>query len=163
MKKSLVLIFAASIGLAACNNFEKGPSGTLYKIHKSGGKEKIKEGDFVKFDVAQYNDKDSLMYSSYDASQPIVFQVPKKAYDGDMNDVLTYFGEGDSATFKLDIDSMAAKGGQPRPPELKGKYVVFNVKIEKVTYAQITNLSTLKFAISVGGDTDRGGKCFVSF
>lgn len=134
MKKSLMLILAASIGLAACNNFEKGPSGTLYKIHKSGGKEKIKEGDYVKFDVVQYDEKDSLMYSTYDASQPIVFQVPKKTYPGDMNDILTYFGEGDSASFKLDIDSMVAKGGQPRPPELKGKYIIFNIKIDKVLH-----------------------------
>lgn len=143
MKKSLLLIFAASIGLAACNNFEKGPSGTLYKIHKDGGKEKIKEGDFVKFDVVQYDDKDSLMYSSYDVSQPIVFQVPKRTYPGDMNDVLTFFGEGDSASFKLDIDSMATKGGQPRPPELKGKYIVFTVKIDKVLHKNANEVDSM--------------------
>ncbi len=132
MKKGLLLILAASIGLTACNNFEKAPAGTLYKIHKSGGKDKIKEGDFVKFQMVQNTDKDSLMYSSYDSEQPIVFQMPAKMYAGDMYDILTYFGEGDSATFKVDLDSMAKYTNQPRPADIKGKYFVFNVKIEKV-------------------------------
>jgi FKBP-type peptidyl-prolyl cis-trans isomerase FkpA len=39
--------------------------------------------------------------------------------------------EGDSATVKVNIDSMA-KIGQPRPPGLKGKYIIFQIKVEKV-------------------------------
>lgn len=136
MKKGLLLILVASLGLAACNNFEKAPAGTLYKIHKSGGKEKIKVGDFVKFSMVQTTDYDSLMYSSYDSEQPIVFQTQEKLYAGDMYDILTYFGEGDSVTFKVDLDSMAKYTKQPRQPEIKGKYFIFNVKVEKVLSKQ---------------------------
>lgn len=132
MKKGLLLILAASLGLTACNNFEKAPAGTLYKIHKSGGKEKIKEGDFLKFQMVQTSDADSVMFSSYETEQPVVFQLPAKMYAGDMYDVLTNFGEGDSVTFKIDIDTMAKYSNQPRPAEIKGKYFIFNVKIEKV-------------------------------
>lgn len=133
MKKSLVILFAATLGLAACNTEKKGPGGLLYKIHKSGGKEKIAEGDIVKLHFTQKNEKDSILGSTYDNEQAQVFPVGKKQYAGDMQDVLTLFGEGDSATFKINLDTMAAQTKQPKPEQFKNdKYIVFTVKVEKV-------------------------------
>ncbi|MFN0255507.1 FKBP-type peptidyl-prolyl cis-trans isomerase [Pedobacter ureilyticus] len=133
MKKSLVILFAATLGLAACNTEKKGPGGLLYKIHKDGGKEKIKEGDIVKLNFIQKNEKDSILGSTYDNEQAQVFPVGKKQYAGDMQDVLTLFGEGDSATFKINLDTMAAQTKQPKPEQFKNdKYIVFTVKVEKV-------------------------------
>jgi FKBP-type peptidyl-prolyl cis-trans isomerase len=133
MKKSLVILLAASISLAACKNEKKGPGGLLYTIYKSEGKEKIKEGDFVKVDFIQTNDKDSIVYSTYDANNPQIFPVGKKVYAGDMNDVLFLFGEGDSVQFKINIDTNIKHTGQPRPEQLKDdKYMTYTVKIHKV-------------------------------
>lgn len=133
MKKSLVILFAATLGLAACNTEKKGPGGLVYKIHKSGGKEKIKEGDVVKLNFIQKNERDSVLGSTYDSEQAQVFPVGKKQYAGDMQDVLTLFGEGDSATFKINLDTMAFHSKQPKPEQFKNdKYIVFTVKIEKV-------------------------------
>ena len=61
MKKSLVILFAATLGLAACNNYKKGPGGTMYLIHKSGGGEKIQPGDIVKLNFIRKSEKDSIM------------------------------------------------------------------------------------------------------
>jgi len=133
MKKSLVILLAATLGLAACNTEKKGPGGLLYKIHKSEGKEKIKEGDVVKLNFIQKNERDSVLGSTYDSEQAQIFPVGKKQYAGDMQDVLTLFGEGDSATFKINLDTMAAQTKQPKPEMFKNdKYIVFTVKIEKV-------------------------------
>lgn len=132
MKKGIVILFAATLGLAACNNYKKGPGGLEYIIHKNGDKAKIKEGDIVKMNFVQKNDKDSVLFNTWDMDQPQVFPVAKKMYDGDMNDVLLFFGEGDSATFKLNLDTMVARSGQPRPQGMEGKFAVFTVKIEKV-------------------------------
>ncbi len=134
MKKSLVILLAATIGsLAACKSEKKGPGGLLYTIYKSEGKEKIKEGDIVKVDFIQTNDKDSIFYATYDANRPEIFPVGKKAYDGDMNDVLFLFGEGDSVKFRINIDTMVKHSGQPRPEQLKNdKYMNYTVKIHKV-------------------------------
>ncbi|MNK06370.1 putative FKBP-type peptidyl-prolyl cis-trans isomerase [compost metagenome] len=133
MKKSLVILFAATLGLAACNTEKKGPGGLLYKVHNDGGKEKIKEGDIVKLNFIQKNEKDSILGSTYDNEQAQVFPVGKKQYAGDMQDVLTLFGEGDSATFKINLDTMAAQTKQPKPEQFKNdKYIVFTVKVEKV-------------------------------
>ena len=133
MKKGIIILFAATLGLAACNNYKKGPGGLMYKIHKDGGNEKIKEGDVIKVNFIQKNERDSVMFNTYDVGQGQIFPVGKMAYAGDMNDVLFLFGEGDSATFKLNLDTMAKNTGQPKPPaNAKDTYLVFTVKIEKV-------------------------------
>ncbi|TKC07321.1 FKBP-type peptidyl-prolyl cis-trans isomerase [Pedobacter frigoris] len=133
MKKGIIILFAATLGLAACNNYKKGPGGLMYQIHNDGGKEKIKEGDIVKLNFIQKNERDSVMFNTYDMEQPQIFPVGKKVYAGDMNDVLYLFGEGDSATFKLNLDTMAKHSGQPKPPQnAKDTYIVFTVKVEKV-------------------------------
>jgi FKBP-type peptidyl-prolyl cis-trans isomerase len=133
MKKGIIVLLAATLGLAACNKEKKGAGGLLYTIHHSEGKEKIKEGDIVKMNFIQKNDKDSILGSTYDMENPQVFPVQKKMYAGDMNDVLTMFGEGDSATFKVNLDTMAFYSKQPKPEQFKNdKYLTFTVKIEKV-------------------------------
>ncbi len=134
MKKGLVILFAASTFLAACGAKEqKGKGGLLYTVHKEGGNAKIKEGDFIKIDFIHTNDKDSILEATYDSEQARFFPVGKKVYDGDMNDVLTLFGEGDSVTFKLNIDTMVFYNKQPRPEQYKDqKYLNYTVKIQKV-------------------------------
>jgi len=133
MKKSFVILFAASALMAACNKEQKGKGGLLYTVHKDAGNPKIKEGDIIKIDFIQKNDKDSILDATYDFGLPRAFPVGKKMYDGDMNDVLTLFGEGDSVTFKLNIDTMAFHNKQPRPEQFKDqKYLTYTVKFHKV-------------------------------
>lgn len=134
MKKSLVILLAASAMFAACNQEKKGNGGLLYTIHKDGGaKEKIKEGDYVKIDFIQLNDKDSIMDATYDHEQSRVFPVGKKAYSGDMNDALFLLGEGDSATIKSNIDTMVLHLKQDRPEQFKNeKYLTYVIKVQKV-------------------------------
>lgn len=134
MKKNLVILLAATAMLAACGAKEqKGKGGLLYTVHTDGGKAKIKEGDFIKIDFIQKNDKDSILDATYDHGQSRIFPVGKKVYAGDMNDVLTLFGEGDSVTFKLNIDTMVFYNKQPRPEEFKDqKYLNYTIKIQKV-------------------------------
>ncbi len=135
MKKSLVILLAATLtlGLASCNREKKGPGGLLYTIHHSEGKEKIKVGDAIKMNFVQKNDKDSVLASTYENEMPQMFPVQAKTYAGDINDVLLMFGEGDSATFKINLDTMAFYTKNPKPEALKNdKYITFTVKIEKV-------------------------------
>lgn len=134
MKKTLVILFAATLGLAACNNFKKGPGGLMYQIHKTEGKDKIVEGDIIKINAIQKTEKDSVTSSTYDIQQPAVFPVSKKQWAGDISDALMLLAEGDSATFKIDLDSMAKYSNQPKPATQKDKYMVFTVKIEKVMH-----------------------------
>jgi len=133
MNKCLVILFAASAIFASCSNEKKGKGGLLYTVHKDAGKTKIKQGDFVKVDFIQTNDNDSIIDATYDHDFPRFFPVAKTNYGGDMSDVITLFGEGDSVTFKLNVDTMVKHSNQPRPEHLKNqKYLTFTMKIQKV-------------------------------
>lgn len=136
MKKGIIILFAATLGLAACNNYKKGEGDMLYKIYKSEGKEKIKEGDFVKLNGIQIietkTNGDSTLVNTYDQDRPAFFPISKSMFKGDMAAALQLMGEGDSASFKLNLDSMAKYSGQPKPASAKTNYATFTVKIEKV-------------------------------
>jgi len=133
MKKGIIILAAATLGLAACNKEKKGAGGLLYTIHHSAGNEKIKEGDAIKMNYIQKNDKDSVLASSYETENPAVFPAQKKMFAGDMSDAFSLLGEGDSATFKINLDTMAFYTKQPKPEQYKNdKYMTFTVKIEKV-------------------------------
>jgi len=138
MKKGIIILFAASLGLTACNRFEKGEGDMVYKIYNSEGKPKIQEGDFVKLNGIQVietkSNGDSTLVNTYDNERPAFFPISKSMFKGDMVAALKLLGEGDSAVFKLNLDSMAKYSGQPKPTGAKDNYATFTVKIEKVLH-----------------------------
>jgi FKBP-type peptidyl-prolyl cis-trans isomerase FkpA len=131
MKKNLMFVALAAIGFASCNGgFKKGESGILYNIYTDKGNPKIKEGDFISANLVVKNDADSVISSSYDAGQQQPLIVPKPQFKGDIVDALKLLGEGDSATIKVSADSIFKQ--TQRPPSFKGKYIVYDIKVEKV-------------------------------
>lgn len=123
----------AAVGFASCNGgFKQGPNGLLYNVHKDSGAAKLKKGDFISAYLVVKTDGDSVLYSAYEAGQPQFVVVQEPQFKGDFMEGLTLIGQGDSATFKVATDSIF-KGGVQRPPYLKStKYLLYDVKIEKV-------------------------------
>ena len=119
----------ATLGLASCNGFKKGDGGMLYKIVEDKSGPSIKPGDFVSLNVIIKNDADSVMMNSYEAGarQQLIEKVQQK---GDILSGLLELSEGDSAIFKMNLDTMFK--GRTRPPNVKGKYITYIIKIEKV-------------------------------
>ncbi len=132
MKKSLIVLGIAVTALSACNKFEKGEGDMLYKIHTDKGGENIKDGDFVVFKAIEKTEGDSVLYSSYDYDRPSLLIKEKSVFQGDLFSGLSLLSEGDSATFKINIDSMVLKMGRPQPADTTSKYLVYNIKIDKV-------------------------------
>ncbi len=121
----------AAIGLASCNGgFKKGDNGLLYNIHIDKGGPKVKEGDFLLVNLTVKNDADSVLFSTYDAGRPTPLLLPKPQAKGDVFEGMRLLAEGDSATIKISADSIFKKA--PKPPTFKGKFVIYDVKIEKV-------------------------------
>ena len=121
----------AAIGLASCNGgFQKGEGGLLYKIITDKSGPKIKTGDFVSIDIVIKNDADSIMLNSYDLGHPIPQLLPAPGFKGDIYAGLQFLSEGDSAVVKVNIDSVSK--GHPRDKNLKGKFVSYTIKVEKV-------------------------------
>jgi FKBP-type peptidyl-prolyl cis-trans isomerase len=132
MKKNLMLLAVAAIALTSCGGgFKQGQGGMLYSIHEDKAGPTIKEGDFVAINLIAKTEGDSVLTNTYTTGRPIPAMMPKPQYKGDIYAGLMLLSEGDSATIKLNIDSMAKKG-QPKPPGMKGKYILFQVKVEKV-------------------------------
>jgi FKBP-type peptidyl-prolyl cis-trans isomerase len=104
----------------------------LYKIHTDKSGETIKEGDFVAFKAIEKTEGDSVLYSSYDYDRASLLVKEKSVFKGDLFAALGLLSEGDSATFKINIDSMVQKMGRPQPSDTTKKYLIYNIKIEKV-------------------------------
>lgn len=138
MKKS-ILVLTALAGLflaSSCQSFKKGEGGLEYKFFEDKGGEKAVGGDVLAMDIVVKTDRDSLLESTYDVGLPQIAPVipdslVQGGYAGDNNTILKMLGEGDSATFKLDLDTMAAKTGQPKP-DFADKYIQFTIKVKKL-------------------------------
>ena len=119
------------LGLASCNGgFKKGNGGLLYDVLVDKGGAKVNEGDFVSLDLIAKTDGDSVLMSTYEQGRPILTLLQKPQTSGDIFAGVKLLAEGDSAIIKTEIDSIYKKG--TRRPPIKGKYIVYTVKIEKV-------------------------------
>jgi FKBP-type peptidyl-prolyl cis-trans isomerase FkpA len=129
MKKKLMFLAVAAIGLASCNSgFKKAPGGMLYAIHVDKGGPKIQLGDFISVNLVVKTDADSLLFSTYQQGHPSLAVYQKPQSPGDIMSAFQYLAEGDSATIKTNIDSVYKK----RRPPIKGKYVVYEVSVVKI-------------------------------
>ena len=118
----------------ACQQFKTGEGGLQYKIVKDNGQPKAQTGDLLSVNLTVTTDRDSLLSSTYKIGLPQIVNVAADSlpgmYPGDYNSMFRMLGEGDSAVFRLNLDTMAAKTMQPKP-DFADKYVTFNVKVNK--------------------------------
>jgi FKBP-type peptidyl-prolyl cis-trans isomerase FkpA len=131
MKRKLMFLALAAVGLASCNGgYKKAPDGLIYDIIVDKPGPSMQPGDFMSVNITMKNDADSVLGSTYDQGIPFmrIFQKPQQK--GDIFSGLAYLSEGDSAIIKTNIDSMYKAGA--RPAGLKGKYQTYIVKVEKV-------------------------------
>ncbi|MFD2597552.1 FKBP-type peptidyl-prolyl cis-trans isomerase [Sphingobacterium corticis] len=137
MKKSILFLTAvAALAMTACQSFKKGDGGLEYKFIEEGSGEKATTGDVLAFNLIVATDRDSILANTYDLglpqAQPVMpDSMLQGAYPGDPNSILRMLGEGDSAVFRINLDTMAARTGQPKP-EFADKYIQFTFKVEKL-------------------------------
>lgn len=132
MKKNFMLLFAAAVALSSCGGgFKKTPGGILYNIHEDKTGPVAKVGDFVSVNVLCKTDADSVLFNTYDQGKPIGTVLSPPQSKSDVVSALTLLSEGDSATVKIVADSIF-KAGQQKPPGFKGKFLVYEIKVEKL-------------------------------
>lgn len=131
MKKNLMFLGLAALGLASCNGgYKKGDNGMLYNIYTDKSGPKVKEGDFMLLNLVIKSDADSVLLSTYEQGRPTPMLLPKPQFKGDVFDAIKLLAEGDSATVKISADSIFKK--TPKPPTFKGKYVIYDLKVVKL-------------------------------
>ncbi len=109
--------------------YKAGPGGMLYRIYTHKNGPKIEVGNFINVSAIGKTDNDSVLFNTYD-SHPILSMVPKSQFKGDVFTGMEYLSEGDSATIKVLADS--AFKVQTRPRGFKGKYLTYDIKVNKV-------------------------------
>lgn len=134
MKKMLAGV-AAILLLAACNRFEKTPSGIEYKVIKTteDGRMIASEDNIQIHMLGVLEKNDSALFDSYKANKP--YYIP--AGEPTLKEVFAVLKKGDSAIFKVIADTLFGNFGAPLPAGVsKGDIVKFYVNVVDIYNSQ---------------------------
>lgn len=134
-KKNFVRLFVTGIivlSFIRCNHFKKGEGDMFYKIVEDKGGGLIEEGDLTALTYTVKTEEGAGWYDSNDEDGRLAFKFREHPYfKGDLFSALGLLSEGDSAIFRINIDSMVARTGMPRPAT-RGKYLIYAIRVNKV-------------------------------
>lgn len=131
--QSIFVAMLAVVVLASCGggSFKKAKSGLMYKIISDGKGEKLKPGNFIKFN-AIVKQKDSVTYNSY-GKVPAFTAVDSVGRPYDLSEIIPLLRAGDSAVIVQSADSIAKLNMGQMPPGLKkGDKITISIRITKV-------------------------------
>lgn len=112
--KKIILAAAAAISLASCAvNYDKTPSGLVYKIIPGKGGDSLKAGNYVKYNVAfllteRGGKEDSLLNQPTSMASYIQVDTSKRAEYSFM-EIMPKLKAGDSAVVIISVDSLKSK------------------------------------------------------
>jgi len=138
MKKIIFGAFAL-LSIAACNvNYEKTPSGLVYKIFPGKGGEKLQVGKLVKYNVdfvlTNRSGKKDTSLNAIPAKAGYIEIDTSKRYEYSFVEILPKLSVGDSAVVVLSVDSLKKKN-QVDPNDnmlfVKGSSIQCRLKILK--------------------------------
>lgn len=137
MKKNLtkikfVIAIVATTIIVACNsNYEKTPSGLAYKISRGKGKEKIKQGQIVKFYYEyKLQDKDTILNTNYGKMPGYIPVDTTKLPKHNFTEIITKLAVGDKVDFILSIDTLKSLGQIPGYDNIFKKAGLIKGKVE---------------------------------
>lgn len=134
------LLIALSLVIASVSTFAQGnegfqrlPNGVQYKIFTPNTGTRIKLNDVITFNFIQKTDKDSVLFSSFDAGRPVTLAVQPSRNISDLMYFFPLLSVKDSALVKVPSDSLFTDSSMQRPPFFpKGSSLQFVIRVEKV-------------------------------
>jgi len=126
MIKSTLKLVAAIVLFASCNQYEKAPSGMLYKItHGSGNAKKLEQGQFVKINIEyKLKTKDTVLSSTYGVI-PVYFPIDTARLGKyTFTEIVIKCKKGDKVDFSLSIDTLVKMGAVQYNEVFKAKDVI---------------------------------------
>jgi len=129
-----VKLSVAQVSKTLMEDFMPSDGGMLYKIYNPSKSQKIQPGDFLIISGNQIDPLGKLIFSSYKTGRPSFFYCKTPDHVGDLFSALPFLSEGDSATIKLNVDTLIKYGAQKLDtyPNRTGNYLTYNIKVEKV-------------------------------
>jgi FKBP-type peptidyl-prolyl cis-trans isomerase FkpA len=105
---NIYIILLVIIVFASCKNTKEKttPSGMKYIVHREMNGKKPHAGDWVTIQMVYKQYNDSVLFDSRTLGKPLRFELPQSKFEGSFEEGLTLIGEGDSASFFIDADSM---------------------------------------------------------
>ena len=126
----------ATIMLTACNsNYEKTASGLTYKINRGKGKEQLKQGQWIQFNIEyKLGKKDSILFTSYTKAPQFIGIDTARMQKHDFTEILTKMHEGDKAEFVMSVDTLVKMKQLPEYNNIftKGETLKGKIEIIKV-------------------------------
>jgi FKBP-type peptidyl-prolyl cis-trans isomerase len=147
MKKIIFLLAVSIVVFNACKQPAKRVNPMLNIIQDQDG-DTISVDDFLSVTFTEKTEDGKFISGSYGYDErPTLMFREQSAFKGDFFDMLGYLSEGDSAQFKINTDSITNKMKRVLPSGIKGKYLIYNVKINKVVSRGKLNDSAYNAAI----------------
>lgn len=110
MRTTTTLLLAIVL-LASCNQYEKTPSGLAYKITRGSSKDKLKQGQFVKFNIEyKVPPKDSVLTSSYGHIPGYLMVDTVRPSKHSFLEIITLLAVGDKVEFSMSVDTLKKLG-----------------------------------------------------
>jgi len=143
MKKQIakLLLFSGCLAIisTACTSkypgFKKTDSGIYYKfLVKKEGARKPKKEEMMSINIV-IKSADTVLIDSKKIPNDFTIPLSKSEYKGDINECLSMLGEGDSATFMINADSLLLKTFHQKelPKKIKkGSDITIIVKLKKI-------------------------------
>ena len=106
----IITLLAFSILIGSCNQYEKAPSGMLYKITHGNGNEKLlQQGQYVKLNVEyKLKSKDTILSTTFGVI-PVYFPINTDSLGKyTFTEVIMKCRKGDKIEFSLSIDTLVS-------------------------------------------------------
>jgi FKBP-type peptidyl-prolyl cis-trans isomerase FkpA len=131
----LTLLFFQSLnGLAQSGAFAILPGELEYQFIRNKGKRKPQQGEVCILHMQYFTEQDSVLFDSRDSDEPLQLTMQKPDFTGGIESGIALMGEGDSAIFKVNADSLFEKSFfEDLPPEIeKGSKITYRIGLLKV-------------------------------
>ncbi len=140
----LGIIMLASFG---CDNLANGGNkeftttekGLEYMIITDAEGPVANAGDILTFNMVLYKNEDSVITSTWETGNPVKTPLQEPSFNGDISEGFSLMSVGDSAFFKVPIDSLFKGRMNNIPPFLVGaKFLSYTIKMENIqTQAEV--------------------------
>lgn len=136
MKKIVSCAFVSVIlfVLTGCNQFEQGEGDLLLTMHTNASGPAIQTGELAELTVVEKTEEDSILQQATGDDRTILVIQQPAVFTGDLFTALGKMSEGDSATVKINLDSMVSKMGYSKPANTKGKFIVYELAVQRVLH-----------------------------
>ncbi len=143
-----ILVAVACTGIYSCTSTKKTvvkdvpftttKSGISYKILKDAkGNQYAREGDYVELHIKTIFE-DSVIFSSKEQTggKPVAFPAAAPRFNGDLSEAFTLMTPGDSAIFRVPVDTLKANKQTMQPWMQEGKSITYSIELVSIKTAE---------------------------